>query len=94
MAKVLRIKEADLIAEFTARAEQRAFSRLSEDFNQEVRVRFQAVKGNIEDWQDPANEALLKARLGVLAAKPQLTEDNLKDMALISMLLYNIHEVP
>lgn len=92
MAKVLRFKEADLITEFSSRVEQRAFRKLSEEFNNNVWARFFQVKGNLEDWQDPLNETLLTDRLKVLAAKAVLTEDNLMDVALIATLLYNIQD--
>jgi hypothetical protein len=92
MAKVLRYSADKELADVN-KAESRAFMRLKDDFIRELKARFLQVKDNIEDWDDTiTNEELLKARLQTLAAKDTYTENNLKDIALISMILWNIEE--
>ena len=95
MAKVLKHNTQDKIDQATAQAEYSTFNNLSHDFRKECLKRFFEVKDNIENWQDViANEALLAGRLQTIAAKDPATwtENNLKDMALISNILWNIED--
>jgi hypothetical protein len=69
-----------------------AFNTLRTDFSKAILSRFYEIKGNIENiWELAENKSLLFARLQTIAAKDpaDLTENNLKDMALISCILWN-----
>jgi hypothetical protein len=93
MAKVLRWNAQDVIDQATLTAEGRTFGALKGEFEGKLVARFNQVKDTIEDWQDAiTNEALLQGRLQTIAAKSTYTENNLLDMALISMILSNIRE--
>jgi hypothetical protein len=69
-----------------------AFNELRTDFSKAILKRFHEIKGNIEDiWDIVQNKGLLFSRLQTIAAKDpaDLTENNLKDMALICCILWN-----
>ncbi len=94
MTKELRIDFDDFLADFNARANHRAFSQLIDLFISAMNSRFKIIKDQVEDWKDAiVNEDLLKARLQTIAAKSTYTEDNVIDMALLSMILWNIEDV-
>ena len=96
MSKVLRHTTQDKIDSAIEQAQVATFNDLSHEFRKACLKRFVAVKDNIEDWQDViANEALLAGRLQTIAEKDPSTwtENNLKDMALISNILWNIEDV-
>jgi hypothetical protein len=70
----------------------RAFNQLRTDFSKVMLRRFHEIKGNIEDiWELTENKGLLFNRLQVIAEKDaaDVTENNLKDMALICCILWN-----
>jgi hypothetical protein len=69
-----------------------AFNELRTSFSREMLRRFHEIKGNIEDiWELTENKGLLFSRLQVIAEKDaaDVTENNLKDMALICCILWN-----
>lgn len=93
MPKELRTKPEDFINKAILTSNNRAFVRLLDLFRQDLLKRFDTVKDNIEDWSDPITyEDLLKDRIRVLAAKASWSENNLLDMNLISIILWNIKE--
>jgi hypothetical protein len=73
----------------------RAFNSLRTEFSRQMHSRFHEVKANIEDiWDLVENKVALEDRLRILAAKPEYTTNNLKDMALIGCILWNGLEDP
>jgi hypothetical protein len=64
---------------------------LFDDFKREMLRQFKKRKSVLEDWQNltPVKLAKMKNRVGVIADKETWTEDDLKDLALISALLWN-----
>jgi hypothetical protein len=74
-----------------------AFNELRTDFSRAMLKRFHEIKDNIENiWELTENKGLLFARLQTIAAKDpaDLTENNLKDMALIACFLWNEGDPP
>jgi hypothetical protein len=97
MAKEIRFSEVKELALMTGVAENAALRRLHGEFTEALIFRFREIKDNIEDWDDAiVNEALLKTRLQIIvnpANNPTYSENNLKDIALLAMFLWNIEEV-
>lgn len=88
---ILKHDSDDLKAKLTLSAEMRTYTNLVDDFYKSMRARFKQIKDSVESWQDAiTNEALLVQRLKNIADNADYTENNLLDMALISVILWNI----
>jgi uncharacterized protein (UPF0305 family) len=75
-------------------AEIRSLMIMAQDFNYKVNARLKKAvsQGQIEQWDDPANEGLLLDRLETLAAKPDKDENDLVTIAAICAVLTNFVE--
>jgi hypothetical protein len=96
MTKRLRYNSQAVIDQAVAGADSRTFDALSNVFRSQCFERFQDIKDNIENWQEViANESILQGRLQTIAEKDPSTwtENNLKDMALICNILWNVEEI-
>lgn len=82
-------KDAEVIG-----AEIRALMIMAQDFEGKVKQRLKeaVVKSQIEQWDDPANEAVLLTRLETLASKADKDERDLVTIAAICAVLTNFVE--
>jgi uncharacterized protein (UPF0305 family) len=75
-------------------AEIRSLVIMANDFGHKLNARLKkaVVNGQIEQWDDPANEAMLLTRLETLAAKADKDENDLVTIAAICAVLTNFVE--
>ena len=93
MARQLRQDRLEALGAALNSQEVRKVRNAVSNLVKELPERFLNVKDAIEDWQSPSNYNLLKNRLATLAGKANLTENNIKDIAIIAVVLWNIEEV-